>query len=289
MKISIVIATFSAAKCVAACLNSCINQTWQDKEIIVIDGGSTDGTVELIRQYAPHLAYWVSEKDKGIYDAWNKAIAHVTGSWVLFRGADDVFWDETVLEKATPGLATASSTELLCYGAVASVNEDQEMVGIRGGPWEDAKDLFHKRMTLPHTGLFHHIQLFQRFGGFDTSYQIAGDYDFLLRATQGGVQGKFLTGLIVTKMSGVGISNTQGLLTKRESIRALKENGVTGFPMAQCTEMAVIAFRTVRRNAIRLILGPIPYERLRRAKQGRLSGAIRAKALAVLSGGGQSK
>ena len=285
MKISIVIATFNAAKYLSACLNSCIGQTWQDTEIIVIDGASTDGTVDIIRRHAPQIAYWKSEPDKGIYDAWNKALSHVTGSWVLFRGADDVFWDEHVLEKSVPGLEAASASELICYGTVVSLNEHKEMVGIRGGPWEEAKSRFFKEMPMAHTGVFHHIELFRRFGHFDPSYRIAGDYDFLLRAVKGGVEGKFLAGVIVTKMNGGGISHTQGLRTKRESIIALKKNGVAGFPLSQYTEMATIAFRNFRRKSMKTFLGPTRYERLRRLRLRRVSERVHATALAVLSQG----
>jgi glycosyltransferase involved in cell wall biosynthesis len=289
MKISIVIATFNAAKYLGACLESCISQTWREKEIIVIDGASTDGTVDIIRQYAPQIAYWKSEADKGIYDAWNKALSRVAGSWVLFRGADDLFWDEQVLEKAAPGLEGARSSELICYGTVVSVNERQEMLGIRGDPWDEAKGRFFKEMPMAHTGVFHHVELFRRFGYFDTSYRIAGDYDFLLRAVKGGAEGKFLTGVIVTKMSGGGISNTQGLRTKRESITALKKNGVTDFPLSQYTEMATISFLSIRRRSMKILLGPTRYEQLRQLKLRRASERIRAKALAVLLQGDQSE
>lgn len=288
MKISIVIATFNAAKCLGACLESCLSQTWQDTEILVIDGASTDGTVDIIRQYSSQIAYWTSESDKGIYDAWNKALPHVTGSWVLFRGADDLFWDENVLEKTVPGLEAASASERFCYGTVVSVNEHRDMVGIRGGPWDQAKSRFFKEMPMAHTGVFHHIELFQRFGYFDTSYRIAGDYDFLLRAVKGGVEGKFLTGVIITKMSGGGISHTQGFRTKRESIVALKKNGVAGFPVSQYTEMASIAFLNFRRKSMNIVLGPARSERLRRIKRSRVSERVRAKALLVLLQGGQS-
>jgi glycosyltransferase involved in cell wall biosynthesis len=289
MKISIVIATFNAARHLRACLESCITQTWPNKEIIVIDGASTDGTVDVIRQYAAQIAYWKSEADTGIYDAWNKALPHVTGEWVLFRGADDLFWDENTLEKAAPSLETASSSELICYGTVVSVNEHQEMVGIRGTPWKDAKDRFFHEMPMAHPGVFHHIALFQRFGRFDTSYRIAGDYDFLLRAVKGAVEGKFLAGVIVTKMSGGGISNTQGLRTKRESIKALKKNGVADFPLAQYSEMAMIVFLNFRRRCMKIILGPTRYERFRRLKLRGVSERVGAKALVVLLQGVQSK
>lgn len=285
MKISIIIATYNVAKDLPACLDSCLRQTWHDKEIIVIDGGSTDGTLEVIRSYAPRLGYWTSERDKGIYDAWNKALPHVTGSWVLFRGADDLFWDDSVLEKAVPALESAAPEELICYGAVVHVNERQDLVGIRAAAWERAKPQFFKKMTIPHPGTFHHVRLFRRFGGFDPSYRVAGDYDFLLRAIRGGADAKFLPGLIVTRISAGGISNTNIWLTKRESVRALRENGATGIPFAQLMDLTIFFCRALTRKASRLLLGSEWYSRTQETKLRRRSRIVQGRARSALQQG----
>jgi glycosyltransferase involved in cell wall biosynthesis len=115
VKVSIVIATYNAAQYLDACLNSCVEQTWSNKEIILIDGASTDGTLEIIHKYEGHITFWMSEPDEGVFDAWNKALDHVSGDWVLFRGADDVFWDANALERIAPHLINASSAEVVCY------------------------------------------------------------------------------------------------------------------------------------------------------------------------------
>src|SRR5579871_4897782 len=229
MKISIVIATFNAAKYVAECLDSCIEQTWPDKEIIVIDGGSTDGTVEIIRRRQRHIAFWVSEPDNGIYDAWNKALTHVTGSWVLFRGADDVFWSPATLEEAAASLTHAAPNELVCYGTVVVTGEDGCLRRISGEPWSAARQNFFQLMSIPHPSTFHHASLFRSFGGFDSSYRIVGDYDFLLRALRRPeVEAKFLPGVIVTRMRDGGESGKHFFRADLEAIAARRRNAIPG-------------------------------------------------------------
>ena len=98
MKISVVTVCYNAADTIEKTMLSVLNQTYHDIEYIIIDGGSTDGTVEIIRKYADRIAYWVSEPDKGIYDAMNKGIKVATGEWINFMNAGDGFYDELVLE-----------------------------------------------------------------------------------------------------------------------------------------------------------------------------------------------
>ena len=99
MKISVVTVCYNAADTIEKTMLSVLNQTYHDIEYIIIDGGSTDGTVEIIRKYADRIAYWVSEPDKGIYDAMNKGIKVATGEWINFMNAGDEFVDEGVIEK----------------------------------------------------------------------------------------------------------------------------------------------------------------------------------------------
>lgn len=87
MKISVVTVCYNAADTIEKTMLSVLNQTHHDIEYIIIDGGSTDGTVEIIRKYADRIAYWVSEPDKGIYDAMNKGIKVATGEWINFMNA----------------------------------------------------------------------------------------------------------------------------------------------------------------------------------------------------------
>ena len=90
LKISIVTVSYNAAETIEQTISSVVNQTYENIEYIIIDGGSTDGTVDIIRKYEDRIAYWVSEPDKGIYDAKNKGIDAATGDYIYFLGADDI-------------------------------------------------------------------------------------------------------------------------------------------------------------------------------------------------------
>jgi glycosyltransferase involved in cell wall biosynthesis len=99
-KLSVVTVVFNGINTLEETILSVLNQTYKDVEYIIIDGGSTDGTVELIEKYKGRLGYWISEPDKGIYDAMNKALSVAKGDWLIFLGADDVFYNNNVVENA---------------------------------------------------------------------------------------------------------------------------------------------------------------------------------------------
>lgn len=97
--ISVITVCYNAAASLEETMLSVLNQTYDKVEYIVIDGGSKDGTLDIIKKYANRLAYWTSEPDKGIYDAMNKGISKATGNWVNFMNAGDLFIDNEVLSK----------------------------------------------------------------------------------------------------------------------------------------------------------------------------------------------
>ena len=97
--ISVVTVSYNAVLTIEQTILSVINQTYPHIEYIIIDGGSTDGTVDIIKKYANRIAYWVSEPDKGIYDAMNKGIRTAKGEWINFMNAGDLFYSKDTLEK----------------------------------------------------------------------------------------------------------------------------------------------------------------------------------------------
>lgn len=98
MKVSIITVALNNAEYIEACIQSVINQGYENIEYIVIDGGSTDGTIDIIKKYEDKINVWISEPDRGIYDAMNKGIRMATGDVVGFLNADDVYYDPSVLE-----------------------------------------------------------------------------------------------------------------------------------------------------------------------------------------------
>ena len=113
MKVSVVTICYNAKTVIERTIQSVLNQTYSDIEYILIDGGSTDGTVEIIKQYSHRISSWVSEPDHGIYDAMNKGVMRATGEWIHFLNAGDVYHDHDVLENFVPKI---SATTDIAYG-----------------------------------------------------------------------------------------------------------------------------------------------------------------------------
>ncbi len=179
-RISVVIAAFNAADCIRTAIDSVAEQTWPNKELLIADGQSKDETVEIIQEYAERgvVNWWQSESDYGISDAWNKAVAHATGDWIYFLGADDRFWAPDTLARIAPQLRQCR--ERVAYGRVMIVTDDNRVLREEGRPWEEARERFLEVNTIPHQGTFHHRSLFEGGRGFNLAYRIAGDYDLLL-------------------------------------------------------------------------------------------------------------
>ncbi len=175
--VTVVTAVYNGQPFIASCLESVSRQDYPYIEHLVFDGGSSDGTVDVLQRYNETIALWKSEPDKGIYDAWNKALVEARGEWICFLGADDEF---------LPGAISA-------YMALASSNPHAEYLSsqvkrlypsgyqrIVGRRWTWGN--FSKWMCTAHVGSMHRRSLFERLGSYDTSYRMVSDYEFLLRA-----------------------------------------------------------------------------------------------------------
>lgn len=180
--IAIVVATYNAEKYLENALQSIIKQQYSKVEIIVIDGGSKDNTIAIIKEYAGYISYWVSEKDAGIYDAWNKGIRHAKSDWIMFLGSDDLL-SEGALHGYNAFIASQPTDVELISSRV--LYTDENMIPYRTMGWEWQWPRFQKEMTIAHPGALHSRKLFLKYGLYDTSYKIVGDYEFLLRARNG--------------------------------------------------------------------------------------------------------
>ena len=177
--VCVVIATMNAREHLQECLDSIYEQTNASWEIVLIDGGSTDGTQELICGNAGRIKHWVSEPDRGVYDAWNKALPHVSAKWVMFLGADDRLWNENVLKDIAPLLEDPELDNRLVYGRVAFTAHDGGILSQEGQPWDQIAKRFRKEMCIPHQGVFHRSDIFRE-TVFDLKFRYAGDYALLL-------------------------------------------------------------------------------------------------------------
>lgn len=224
--ISIIVAVYNGAKTLQRCIDSVSDQTYDHKELIIIDGGSTDGTIEIIRSNQNKVTYWQSEPDNGIYNAWNKALDHLSGDWILFLGSDDYLWKSSVFEEMMPHLIKAESQDMrMVYGQVARVTQDDVLCCLDGYSWEYTRRgiITDGICAFAHQGMFHHRSLFELHGKFDETFKIAGDYEILIRAFKDGGDAFFINGLIITGMQTGGITANCIKLIK-ETARARQNN-----------------------------------------------------------------
>lgn len=224
--ITIIVAVFNGAKTLQQCIDSVAQQSYANKELIVIDGGSKDGTVELLEANNGFISYWISEPDQGIYNAWNKALVQAKGDWICFLGADDFLWNAKVLEQCAEYLLSLPTDIDIAYGKVMLLSGEGEAIYSVGEDWQKTKKTFFQYMSIPHQGVMHRTNLFKRRGGFDESFRIAGDYELLLRELKTASAG-FIPDIIVTGMRQGGMSSNpiHSLQTMREIRRAQKMNG----------------------------------------------------------------
>ena len=183
--ISIIVATYNCAGVLPRCLASIARQTYAARELIVVDGASSDATLEVIKANAAAIRHWESAPDRGVYDAWNKALPRAQGEWIVFLGADDRFHDDRALARMASVLAQAYPKSRFVYGCLDIVAGDGQVIETVRRPWGELKPQFLAgTLMLPHAGAFHHRSLFAERGPFDASFRLAGDYDLLLRELQ---------------------------------------------------------------------------------------------------------
>jgi glycosyltransferase involved in cell wall biosynthesis len=182
--ITIITSTFNAGDEFSRTAASIRAQTYPHVQWIVADGGSKDRTLELIKENADIVDVWFSERDEGIYDAWNKAVVHVKGQWVQFIGAGDELASPDTLAQMAPYLANAHPTYDIVYGRILLLSSARrEPLEEIGKPWSELKGNWSGRKPkLPvHPEVFHHASIFDGNRTFDRRFRIAGDSHLLLR------------------------------------------------------------------------------------------------------------
>jgi glycosyltransferase involved in cell wall biosynthesis len=228
--ITIIVATLNSARRLPRCLSSISEQTYSSREVIVMDGGSTDGTVDLLRSAASVVTYWESSPDHGISHAWNKALPHARGEWICFLGADDYFWSSSALERISQILTRRSSDVLIVYGRIALVDQEGAILEIIGSPWDVRRASSLRALSLPHQAVFHHVSIFSDFGGFDESLRIAADYDLLVRVLR-SAEAEFAPETITAmEVGGISSVTASELLFLRERARVWQKNGLARRP-----------------------------------------------------------
>jgi glycosyltransferase involved in cell wall biosynthesis len=213
---SIITASYNSEKTIERTIESILKQSFSNFEYIIIDGKSTDSTVEIIKSFESRfqekgISYkWISEKDSGIYEAFNRGVKLASGEWISFLGSDDYYVDNA-LELYSKEIEKLSEL-------VDLVHSNVEIKGskIINGKW--SWNIFRRKMNIAHVGAFHHQNYFKKYGSFNTTYKIAGDYELLLRSKD-----KLKThwfNEVTSIMSDGGISNLQIAEVYKETTRA---------------------------------------------------------------------
>ncbi|MFM2379231.1 MAG: hypothetical protein RLZZ143_1809 [Cyanobacteriota bacterium] len=180
--VTIITVVFNGEKHLEQTIQSIISQTYDNVEYIIIDGGSTDGTVDIIRKYEEVIDYWVSEPDAGISDAMNKGISLATGILINHLHAGDKFAADTTLSSVVSSYN--SECWRWCFGnQLLRSHTDDTIVGCFCPP-KFSQKLLHIVNTIPHPTVFSERALIEEVNGFDNNYKCAMDYHLWLRFTQ---------------------------------------------------------------------------------------------------------
>jgi len=237
VRVSIITACYNRAATVGEAIESVAAQIHDDIEHIVVDGGSTDGTLEVLERHRASLAQFIPGPDKGLYDALNKGVAAATGDIVGFLHADDFYARNDVVAAVVERMQSQSLDAL--YGDVAFVRADD--VGRVVRVYSSRR--FHPSRIawgwMPaHPTLFLRRAVYGRYGGFRTDYRIAADFEFVARIfSTGTLRYAYLPQVLVTmRLGGVSTRGWRSTLTlNREVLRACRENRIaTNFLKILC-------------------------------------------------------
>lgn len=229
-KISVVTAVFNGEKTIAQAIDSVFGQAHGAVESVVIDGASRDATLSILKSYRPRLGKLISEPDHGIYDALNKGIRHATGDVIGFLHADDLFENDGVLGKVAAAFEDPNIDAV--YGDLVYVRADNVERIIRywkSGQYDQAA--LARGWMPPHPTFYVRRAVYERLGGFDQRYQIAADYDTVLRfLAVGKIRAVYIPEVLVRmRVGGVSNRSLRTILRKsREDLRALRTNRVGG-------------------------------------------------------------
>lgn len=232
MKISIITATYNSGATLRDTMESVLKQTHQDIEYLVIDGASKDNTREIIQEYEPRFEgkmRWVSEPDKGIYDAMNKGIAMATGDVVGILNSDDFYTSETVLERLAGALEKTGADAV--YGDIHFVEPEDLSKCVRYYSSKSFRRWMMRVGFMPaHPSFYCRREIYERYGAFDCTYKVAADFENLLRLIfVHRIKTCYVPMDCVTMRTGgastAGISSHKQIL--KDHLKAYRKNGVS--------------------------------------------------------------
>jgi glycosyltransferase len=230
MNISIITATYNSAETIQETIESVLSQNDCDFEYVVVDGQSNDGTLDIIKKNESRFngrMQWISEPDKGIYDALNKGIRLVTGDIIGFLHSDDVFASPSVINTIQEVFEKTNAD--VVYGDLIYVDQKNPEKVLRYWRSQPFSSSLLLRGWMPaHPTVFMKKEIYEQHGGFDLSFSISADYDFLLRVFQDNSLRSVYLPQVITKMRVGGTSNKtirNIVIKSKEDYWALRKNG----------------------------------------------------------------
>ncbi|MDF9830957.1 glycosyltransferase family 2 protein [Parabacteroides sp. PF5-6] len=211
---SIITVTYNAAQWLERTLLSVLRQSYPHVEYLIIDGGSTDGTVELIEQYQSGIAYWISEPDRGLYDAMNKGLRRATGDYVLFLNAGDCLHTANTLQEITASLKKSVSLPDVIYGDTQIVDAEGNSLGLRRlrPPRRLTWKSFRMGMLVCHQSFIARREIAP---SYDTTYKLVADYDWCIQCLK-KAKGIKNTRMILSDFLEEGLSTVQRKASLKE-------------------------------------------------------------------------
>ncbi|HUU20807.1 MAG TPA: glycosyltransferase family 2 protein [Sedimentisphaerales bacterium] len=232
MKVSIITVCLNSAETIEDAIRNVLSQDYEDIEYIVVDGGSSDGTLDILTKYQSRISRCISEPDKGIYDAMNKGIKLSSGDVVATLNADDMYADETIVGRM---LEFIQKNELdAAYGDLAYIdpnNGNHVMRFWKAGKYK--RGAFYHGWVMPHPTFFCRKKVFDKYGCFNNSFQIAADFELMLRFVEKHqINVGYLPKVIVKMRTGGKANVLNGIIRgNMEIIRAFRINGLRLSPL----------------------------------------------------------
>jgi glycosyltransferase involved in cell wall biosynthesis len=226
LKISIITVAFNAQNTIDRCIDSVMRQKFNNIEYIVIDGGSTDNTIQIINRYKDKINIYISEPDKGIYDAMNKGIAMATGDIIGTLNADDFFNNDEVLQDVAVAF-TEQKTSIL-YGDLDYIDLNGKIIR----KWRSGKynsGMFNWGWMPPHPTFYCRRELFEQLGVYSLGYGSAADYELMLRFIHANKTNVFYLRKVMVKMVIGGVSNksfNNRVKALRFDLKAMHDNDI---------------------------------------------------------------
>jgi len=227
VKVSIITVCFNSVETIEDCIKSVRAQTYPDIEHVIIDGGSTDGTIEIINNYKDEISEFISEPDHGIYDAMNKGIRLSTGDIVATLNSDDVYANTTIVSQ-TVRLIQNNGLDA-AYGDLVYIdhnNSDHVTRFWKVGEYK--KGAFYYGWVIPHPTFFCRKEIFEKYGYFNEQFQTAADFELMLRFIEKHqIKVGYLPKVIVKMRTGGKANVLRGIIRGNlEIIRSFRLNGL---------------------------------------------------------------